>query len=585
MHATAYTSLQKVPVVGRISLRLATDTDRNAIYRMRHEVYASELGQHGENVEGALTDELDRHNVYIVAANGADVLGFIGITPPESPSFSIDKYVPRADVPIEFDRELFEVRILTVQSQERGKLLSLLLCYGALRWIEEQGGTRVIAMGRKEVMPYYQRIGFQPCGIQFDSGRVTFELMTSRIADHRKLAGENEFLHDALESSVEWNLPFEIWTDQPCVHGGSFFDAIGVEFDNLSRRHDIINADVLDAWFPPTPNAIRKIESELPWLMRTSPPTESEGLVRTIARVRNLDADCILPGAGSSDLMYRYFIQGRSEVSRALVPDPTYGEYEHLLSKVIGCDVDRYSLSRDNGYQLDPRALAEHIQRGVYDLVVLVNPNSPTGRHVQSAELAAVIESSPESTLFWIDETYSEYAGAGESLESLAMQRSNLVISKSMSKVYALSGLRVAYLVTSQRTVRKLREVTPPWVVSLPGQVAGIAALLDPDYYAARYMETHENRRVFVEELARIEGLEIVPSVTNFVLFHLPDSGPDAAQFASECRNHGLYLRDVSAMGPSVGSRAVRVALKDAETNRKILSIIRRVLQVVCEPE
>src|ERR1043166_154764 len=89
-----------------------------------------------------------------------------------------------------------------------------------------------------------------------------------------------------------------------CYHGGAFFNAIGAEFEDLSRRHDIINADVLDAWFPPSPKVLAALEDDLPWLLRTSPPTNCEGLRRVIARTRGVAPENILPGGGSSDLIF-----------------------------------------------------------------------------------------------------------------------------------------------------------------------------------------------------------------------------------------------------------------------------------------
>ena len=73
-----------------------------------------------------------------------------------------------------------------------------------------------------------------------------------------------------------------------CFHGGWFFEAIGEEFDDLHRRRRVINADVLDAWFPPAPSVIDTLTEHLPWLLRTSPPTQCQGLVQAIARSRGV---------------------------------------------------------------------------------------------------------------------------------------------------------------------------------------------------------------------------------------------------------------------------------------------------------
>jgi histidinol-phosphate/aromatic aminotransferase/cobyric acid decarboxylase-like protein len=172
-----------------------------------------------------------------------------------------------------------------------------------------------------------------------------------------------------------------------------------------------------------------------------------------------------------------------------------------------------------------------------------------------------------------------EYAGRDESLEQFAAQSNNIVVCKSMSKVYALSGVRAAYLCAAPRLVEELRSITPPWAVSLPGQIAAVAALRDPDYYAGRYRETHALRDQLIADLhARVE-LETVPSVANFVLCHLPPDGPDAASVCAHCRTYGVYLRDAANMSRSLGTHALRIAVKNAEANRQVVDILSRVLE------
>jgi histidinol-phosphate/aromatic aminotransferase/cobyric acid decarboxylase-like protein len=125
--------------------------------------------------------------------------------------------------------------------------------------------------------------------------------------------------------------------------------------------------------------------------------------------------------------------------------------------------------------------------------------------------------------------------------------------------------------------LEELRAFTPPWVVSLPAQVAAVRALQDPDYYAARYAET----AVLREELAvqlRALGWKIIPGIANFLLCHLPTSGPTAAALVQDCRTRGLFLRDAAVMGSQVGPHALRIAVKDADTNRRIVEIIRETL-------
>src|SRR5262249_45241081 len=174
-------------------------------------------------------------------------------------------------------------------------------------------------------------------------------------------------------------------------------------------------------------------------------PAGGVGLFRTMARARAAAPACLTPGEGSSSLIFLAFRHWLRPSSRALILDPTYGEYAHVLEQVVGCRVDRLALSRADGYRLDPARLGAALPCG-HGPVVLVNPNSPTGRHVPRSILAEILRRAPAATRVWIDETYVDYAGPHESLERDAAAIANLVVCKSMSKVYALSGVRVAYL-------------------------------------------------------------------------------------------------------------------------------------------
>lgn len=360
-----------------------------------------------------------------------------------------------------------------------------------------------------------------------------------------------------------------------CFHGGGFFAAIGEEFDHLERRHQIISADVLDAWFPPAPGVLAALNDNLEWLLRTSPPTSCAGLLRAVGRARGVGVECLLPGAGSSDLLFLAFSRWVGPGSRALVLDPTYGEYVHLLEQVLGCRVDRLVCRPERAFVVDPDELRVALGRG-YDLVALVNPNSPTGRYLDADSLEMLLRELPERTRVWLDETYVDYVEQGRSLERFAAASDRVLVCKSMSKAYGLSGVRVAYLCGPPALIAGLRRHLPPWAVSLPGQVAAVRALADPDYYAVRYRETARLRHELAEALPGVLPMIVIPGEANFLLCLLDADGPGAAELVAACMPHGLYLRDASSMGSGTSPHLLRVAVKDAATNRRMLEIMAR---------
>jgi histidinol-phosphate/aromatic aminotransferase/cobyric acid decarboxylase-like protein/N-acyl-L-homoserine lactone synthetase len=561
----------------KFTLSVASKSDRQEIYKMRHIVYAKELKQHKENSSCELRDELDSINQYIVAKQEKKVVGFVSITPPTSTKYSVDKYFTRSSIPYDFDEYLYEVRLLTILEAKRKSSLALALMFASFRWVQSHGGKYIVSICRSDILDMYKKAGLQPLHQNATSGNVTYELCVAEVKNLELQVQQNVFLYNSFQSKIKWQLPFTFFAPSACYHGGSFFEAIGEDLQNLQKAKQIINADVLDAWFPPSPKVLDILQQNLPWLLQTSPPTHANGLIKVISEVRGINKHCILPGAGSSDLIFLSLRTLLNETSKVLIIDPCYGEYVHVLEKIVKCRLTRFTISRESNFEIDPLSLLTEIHKG-YDMVILVNPNSPTGVYIPKKEMEKMLRQIASSTLVWLDETYIDYPGADESLEQMATETENVIVCKSMSKVYALSGVRAAYLCCSPHLIETLKTLTPPWAVSLPAQAAAIMALKDEPYYRMKYAETHTLRSSLKQELFKIGIAEVIEGVANFLLFYLPLQ-IQVNQFLQLCKEENLFLRDVSNMGKSLRVNAVRIAVKDEKTNNTMVSIIKDVLK------
>jgi GNAT superfamily N-acetyltransferase len=192
--------------MSRLRVTLASGDDRETIYRLRHAVFAGELGQHSVNEEGRLWDGLDDFNEYVVVRQGGEIAGFISLTPPGRNGYSIDKYFARKDLPFAIDEGLWEVRLLTVPVRHRGRALAFLLMYAAFRLAESRGGTRIVATGRQELLGFYRKAGLQPLGTRVQAGRVTYELMTASVSELRASAVRFTPLLRKLRGILDWEL-------------------------------------------------------------------------------------------------------------------------------------------------------------------------------------------------------------------------------------------------------------------------------------------------------------------------------------------------------------------------------------------
>ena len=331
--------------VGRFVLRMAETGERPSIYRLRHDVYATELGQHPENPQGMLSDALDEFNHYIVACEEGEIVGFVSLTPPGHGRYSVDKYVPREELPVPADDRLYEVRLLTVAKSHRSGPVTALLMHAALRWIDEHGGRSIVAIGRREVLGLYEKAGFVPAGRAIRSGQVTYELMSTDVERRaRSLPGTAGSLSGSKAVSIG-ALSFRCFAWKSA--------SMAARFSEPSARISPRSSGGRQSSMPTcwTPGSRRlpgaSVAGGVPGVDNADvAPTRCEGLVRAISKARGIPERSLAPGAGSSALIYLAFREWLDPSSRVLLLDPTYGEYAHVLENIVGCRVDRLRLDR-----------------------------------------------------------------------------------------------------------------------------------------------------------------------------------------------------------------------------------------------
>src|SRR5208283_5155428 len=145
----------------------------------------------------------------------------------------------REQLPFPVDDKLYEIRLLTVPQASRRRLLASALMYAAFRWVEARGGTRIVAIGRKEIRNIHLRVGLKPTGQDVQSGAVTYGLLHGTMADiHAALPGVRPIL-DRVQTEMLWRIGVAYDTPTACYHGGKFFEAVGDDFQTLDRLDSI----------------------------------------------------------------------------------------------------------------------------------------------------------------------------------------------------------------------------------------------------------------------------------------------------------------------------------------------------------
>lgn len=360
-------------------------------------------------------------------------------------------------------------------------------------------------------------------------------------------------------------------------HGGGFWNRLDY---NPRRVGDlgisIIPADVLDAWYPPSPKVVKTLQENLEKMIHTCPPAQPIGLMRALSKARGIPENNILCGTGSSQLIFLLLQNLLQKNDTVMILDPMYGEYRFLAENVINAKVITYQLHSEHEFTVSIPEMASAITKHRPKLIILVNPNSPTGTSLSKDQVGELLSTIPPSTKLILDETYIEYVGNEESCEKLVQTNTRLCVLKSMSKVYALSGLRVGYLVASQHMIKEIAPFVPPWSVSLLAQIGGITALGETEYYEARLTETKELKEGLFQDLKKIPHIKPFPSVANFVLCRLKDYS--ASRLKKQLADKNVYVRNCDSMSEQFNDNFIRITVMDKEANEKIINALHQTL-------
>ena len=193
----------------------------------------------------------------------------------------------------------------------------------------------------------------------------------------------------------------------------------------------------------------------------------------------------------------------------------------------------------DADLRLDLDAMAKAI-RPETSLVFVCNPNNPTGTHRSGDDVEAFIDAVPNDTLVVVDEAYAEYVVAGDyrTMVPLAVERPNVVVSRTFSKIYGLAGLRVGYLVGRPETLGELKKAQIPFSVNSVAQRAAIESLQHAGRLGERVAANREGLEHLAASLAE-RRIPVADSQANFV--YLRTGG--AVDFKHSLLDLGVIVR------------------------------------------
>ena len=288
-------------------------------------------------------------------------------------------------------------------------------------------------------------------------------------------------------------------------------------------------------------------------------------LTTAIARRDGVDASQVLCGNGAADLIYRICISVRPE--RALTLAPTFSEYERAVA-LAGGVVEYYPLSEHGAFILDDGIL-DALKPGL-DMLFLCNPNNPTGRLIDPGLIVRIADvCKARGILFVVDECFIEFTD-GTSAIPLLDEYPNMLILRAFTKIYAMAGLRLGYVLCADKTLlRRVREAAQVWSVSVVAQVAGRAALA-VEGWSDRSRQTVRKERTYLEGELTLLGLNVFPSDANFLLVRSETS------LYEPLKKQGILVRPCANFA-GLDESSIRIGLKTHEQNETLIRVLRGV--------
>ncbi|MCL5103904.1 MAG: cobyric acid synthase, partial [Armatimonadetes bacterium] len=274
----------------------------------------------------------------------------------------------------------------------------------------------------------------------------------------------------------------------------------------------------------------------------------------------------ILFGNGSSEIIH--CLPRIIGAERAVIPAPTYSDYA-LASELAGLSVEKLSMSEDQGFALDLSGLESRLKGN--EMVFIGQPNNPTGLTVDANHLRELAMRYRDTT-FVIDEAFADFV---DGFDSMTVERpANVVVLCSLTKFYAIPGLRLGCAIADRKVVERAKELAPPWSVNTLAQAVGAMALLDKEYATRTREFVRAQRERLIRDLQGIPGISVYEGKANFLLVKLTRAYIDTPELSKHLLREGIAIR-VCDNFDGLDSRFFRVAVRTEGENALLITSLR----------
>lgn len=373
------------------------------------------------------------------------------------------------------------------------------------------------------------------------------------------------------------------------IHGGNIFQ---FAHEQRIEPYEVVDFSANINPLGPSQRGLDALNAQLRYISHY-PDATNDDVLNAIADTYGMDKHQIIVGNGAAELLYA--ICRLPGYTGAFVPAPGFSEYKEALeaSKIPVRDIFYRPREDDNGkpyFEVPYLALetfaAELKGQDGRIIVFLGNPNNPDGTLLDKDHIRTVASMLKDAnSLLIIDESFIDFVGNDplqdneHSMRSLVNEFDNIIVVHSFTKFYAVPGLRIGAAFTNETLITQLQQYIPSWSVNTLAQAYTKAALNDVDYIKRTKQELNEERAFMYNALDAIEGITVYPPSANFILFQVNQEGITANYINEELKKYNMIVRNCDSY-VGLTNHWVRIAIKDHETNIKLVDKLTNILKV-----
>jgi len=361
----------------------------------------------------------------------------------------------------------------------------------------------------------------------------------------------------------------------------------GENIYRLAEELKIQERKVIDFSIPVNPLGVsKKVKAEIRKHLKylhNYPDPEAKRLRRRLAQHHGVDPDSILCGNGSTELIY--LITRAIKPRKVLIPAPTFSEYERACRMSVESRVMSYELKKENNFSIDHDEFITAIE-GITssklrtlnselkcDMAFICNPNNPTGRLLKREDVKRIADAAREMKCYLVVDEAFIYFSPDDSVIKDVGDNPHLILLRTMTNFYALSGLRIGYGIFPQHLIGRLKEYKEPYTVNSLAQRAAVAAIKDKVYRDKTFRLINEEK-IFLEKSFKRIKIKFFPSAANFYLLKIDSADKIYDQLKRKC----ILVRDCSNFR-GLDNTYLRVTVKSHKENAILIKELTSILQ------